>query len=77
MSYFSSIGFSQTAKLGDMYEIPPTFSLTRSGINMGGVAASDAARPEVPADAVIFDRPFLFLLLDNETDIPVFAGVIQ
>ena len=74
---FSSIGFSQTAKLGDMYEIPPTFSLTRSGINMGGVAASDAARPEVPADAVIFDRPFLFLLLDNETDIPVFAGVIQ
>lgn len=30
-----------------------------------------------PDQEVIFDRPFLFFLVDNDRDLPIFAGVVE
>ena len=72
-----SLGYSKTTKAGEMFEIPPAFSLTAAGINCKAETASAPVTAEAPKDALIFDRPFLFMLLDNETDIPVLAGVYR
>lgn len=74
---FSALNFSKGAKPGEMFEIPPAFSLNRSGINTEGGGNAAAAKAEAPKGAVVFDRPFIFLLLDNESNIPVLAGVYQ
>ncbi len=75
---FSGLSYNQNISLGEFYEIPPAFSLTGSGIN----AASDgknapSASLETPKDAVVFDHPFIFMLLDNESNLPVIAGIYK
>ncbi len=67
---FSALSYTQSVKLGGLYELAPVFSLDRNGINTQTAAA--AAQTE-PAGLTV-DRPFLFLLLDNESNLPVLAG---
>ncbi|MEE1105537.1 MAG: serpin family protein, partial [Ruminococcus sp.] len=67
---FSALSYTQSVKLGGLYELAPVFSLDRNGINTQTAAA--AAQTE-PAGLTV-DRPFLFLLLDNESNLPVLVG---
>ena len=69
---FSALSYSQSVKAGEMYELAPVFSLDRNGINTQTTAA--AAQTE-PAELTV-DRPFVFLLLDNESNLPVLAGTV-
>lgn len=69
---FSALSYSQSVKTGELYELAPDFSLDRNGINTQTAAA--AAQTE-PAELTV-DRPFVFLLLDNESNLPVLAGTV-
>lgn len=69
---FSALSYSQSVKTGELYELAPDFSLDRNGINTQTTAA--AAQTE-PAELTV-DRPFVFLLLDNESNLPVLAGTV-
>lgn len=69
---FSALSYSQSVKAGELYELAPDFSLDRNGINTQTAAA--AAQTE-PAELTV-DRPFVFLLLDNESNLPVLAGTV-
>lgn len=79
---FDSLSFSENLGITEMYELEPAFSLTENGINK---ANSNALMPvqdtaetlNADADTVVFNRPFLFILADNETNIPVYIGVYR
>ena len=30
-----------------------------------------------PDQQIVFDRPFVFFLVDNQRDLPIFAGVVE
>ncbi len=76
-SGFSSLSYGKGATLGDVYDIPQEFSLIRAGINKGasGGIASDELKAE--KDTLVFNRPFIFMLLDNESNLPVYIGVYR
>lgn len=71
---FSAFSFTGKAKPGEIAEITPQFRLDCNGINAAKEAEA-AAAPVKAADSLSFDRPFLFLLVDNESNLPVLAGV--
>ena len=70
---FSALSYTQSVKLGGLYELAPVFSLDRNGINTQTAAA--AVRETEPAELTV-DRPFVFLLLDNGSNLPVLAGTV-
>lgn len=70
---FSALSYTESAKLGEMYSIAPSFSLNQNGINAEASAAQTTERGKTE-DEVKFDHPFLFILADNETNLPVFMG---
>lgn len=79
---FDSLSFSESLGIAEMYDFEPAFSLTENGINK---ASSNTRMPvqnttetlDADADTVVFNRPFLFILADNETNIPVYIGVYR
>lgn len=81
LAEFNNLTRSDGFKFNAMYELTPKFSLNSSGI--GGVEAIGGGsllserteEPQTPEVTVKFDRPFIFLVLDNESNIPLFAGV--
>ena len=91
-AHFKGMNISDTLKLGDMLELKPTLTVCAQGILNKAVNASSASgallpqskgseeSPSAPAKAdktLRFDKPFLFLLTDNETGIPVYAGIFR
>ena len=76
-SSFSSLSYGKGATLGEMYDIPQEFSLTRAGINKGASGGKAAAVLKSEKDTLVFDRPFIFMLLDNESNLPVYIGVYR
>ena len=76
-SGFPALSYTTQAALGEMYEIPPRFSLTRSGVNAEKDETAEMSAAVKTKDTVTFDRPFIFMLVDNETDIPVTMGVYR
>lgn len=71
---FSGLSFTKNIKMGDMAEIPPDFTLDRGGVNH----QTDPSPTAVSVgDAFTADRPFVFFLLDNESNIPVLSGVYR
>lgn len=71
---FSALSFSQNIKMGAMAEIPPDFTLNRGGVNH---EANPSATAVSAGDAFTADRPFVFFLLDNESNIPVLTGIYR
>jgi serpin B len=49
---------------------------TRAGAATGAVMEAAAAMRE-PPPRVVLDRPFVYLLLDTETNIPLFIGMVD
>lgn len=79
---FDSLSFSESLGIAEMYDFEPVFSLTENGINKADsptlMPVQDKAETlKADADTLVFNRPFLFILADNETDIPVYIGVYR
>ncbi len=84
-----NIAFSDTADLTGLNEIPGTriskvmhktfIQVDEKGTKAAAVtaiSAADAAMPEEPK-RVNLDRPFLFMIVDNENKLPVFIGYVM
>ena len=69
---FSALSYSQSVRLGELYEVPPVFSLDRNGVN----TTTEAAASQTEQAELTVDRPFVFMLLDNESSLPVLAGAV-
>ena len=77
-SSFSALSFNTDFSFGEMYEIQPGFSFGKNGVNAAKLTPdSRGAELQKTDDEVVFDRPFIFLLADNETNIPIQAGVYR
>lgn len=76
-SSFSSLSYGKGATLGEVYEIPQNFSLTHTGINKGASGGIASAELNAEKDTLVFNRPFIFMLLDNESNLPVYIGVYR
>ena len=74
---FSALSYHAETKLGEMVEIRSAFSLDQNGVNAKGLTAPAAEQTVKPTETLRFDRPFLFMLIDNETNIPVQTGVFK
>lgn len=79
---FSNLTNTDNFTLNKMLEITPSFSVTAKGI--GGVANRENTLPKTRVKAldktdktVEFNRPFVFILIDNESSIPVYMGVVN
>lgn len=74
---FSALSYTTQAALGEMFEVPPRFKLNRSGVNADKEDTAESGVSAKTKDTVTFDRPFIFILADNETDLPVTMGVYR
>ncbi len=74
---FSALSYTESAKMGEMFNIAPSFSLNQYGINYEAAAAAQEGERGKTEDEVKFDHPFLFILADNETNLPVLMGTYQ
>lgn len=50
---------------------------TRAGAVTAVIMADNAVMEQEPPKEVYLDRPFLFMILDNQTDLPVFIGYVS
>lgn len=80
---FSKISHNKDLELSDMYEISPDITVNATGIcgttkNDGKPAIKEHDK-EIPETelTVEFNRPFIFVLLDNESNIPVYIGTVN
>lgn len=78
---FDGLTRSNNFMFDAMYEVMPTMSVSASGIETAAVTldgltvnAEKADRPELTVE---FDRPFMFLVLDNESNIPLYIGTVK
>lgn len=68
---FTALSYTEAAAMGSFYELSADFTLNRSGVNTTAAAPAAAV---ADGESLTVDRPFLFFLLDNESNIPVLAG---
>ena len=74
----SALSFKEGACFGEMYEVRPDFVFDKDGINSGKLKPeNDGEELQKTDDSVIFDRPFIFMLIDNESNIPVQMGIYR
>ncbi len=78
-STFGNISNSDDFMLNEMYEITPNLTVNAAGIGGTSEIKTTLAKERVEELAetdktVEFNRPFIFLLIDNESNIPVYIG---
>lgn len=82
-STFANLTNSTEFVFNDMYEISPKLTFNAAGI--GGVSSNDATHIlgkrttelEKSDTTVEFNRPFMFMIIDNESNIPVYMGTVD
>ncbi|HCA05246.1 MAG TPA: hypothetical protein DEO32_05050 [Ruminococcaceae bacterium] len=78
---FKAMNIAGNLKLSEMYEFEPSLIFSGNALNTPAKIDSDLYKTEkIESKAsgkktVSFDEPFIFILLDNESGIPVMAGV--
>lgn len=79
-SKLSELSFSEDFALNELTEATPNFSLTPSGLGSG----TDEVKSQKGSDntalnqaSIKFDRPFVFMIIDNESSLPVFIGAVR
>lgn len=79
-SKLSELSFSEDFALNELTEATPSFSLTPSGLGSG----TDEVKSQKGSDntalnqaSIKFDRPFVFMIIDNECSLPVFIGAVR
>lgn len=82
-STFANLTNSTEFVFNNMYEISPKLTVNAAGI--GGNSSNDAkqilgkrtAELDETNTTVEFNRPFMFMLIDNESSIPVYMGTVD
>ena len=74
-SDFGSLTHGEELTLNKFVCAAPSLSVGNSGI--GSAATADSANVEKSHGAWVFDKPFIFMLVDNETDIPVYISTVE
>jgi serpin B len=83
---FKTMNIANKLKLDEMYELEPSVTISSNGILNGASekTADISALKSGGGDTKLnsnktlrFDKPFIFMLVDNESNIPVYAGVYQ
>lgn len=75
---FKNITHTDNFMLNEIYEISPKITVNASGINSDSKIVEKRAKAlEETKETIKFDRPFIFLLIDNESSIPVFIGTVD
>lgn len=72
---YSGLSYAQKSSVSDLIQ---SFELkiTKDGIGSGSAVKSNSTKKE-PEKTLNFNRPFIFAVVDNESYIPVFMGVIS
>ena len=84
---FKTMNISGKLHLNEMYELEPSLTISASGIGDKAeekiVTDKNALTPggdnaqQKSKRKLTFDKPFAFMLIDNESNIPVYAGIYQ
>lgn len=82
-STFANLTNSTEFVFNDMYELSPKLTFNAAGI--GGFSSNDATHIlgkrttelETSDTVLEFNRPFMFMIIDNETNIPVYMGTVE
>ncbi|MCH5303275.1 MAG: hypothetical protein J1E41_00300 [Ruminococcus sp.] len=72
---YSALSYNKTAKISDIIQ-SLEFKITDSGISTNKLISSNSTKKE-PDKRVQLNRPFLFMIVDNESYIPIYMGVIS
>lgn len=80
---FSDMTYTDDFRLNEIYEVTPTVSVNAAGL--GGATGNDGKAPsenrvkelEETETTVEFNRPFIFLVIDNDTNIPLYIGTVN
>ena len=73
----SALSYTTPAALSEMYEVEPEFKLSRSGINAKEESKAEKSGVVKTNETICFDKPFIFLLIDNESNLPVTMGIYR
>lgn len=83
---FGNLAHSDSAALNELYDVQPGFTLNRYGV-FASDAEKSVSAPAAESDGrtasgseskkLEFSRPFIFMLIDNESNIPVYMGVYE
>ena len=73
----SALSYTSSAALSEMYEVEPEFKLSRSGINAKEESKAEKSGVVKTDETICFDKPFIFLLIDNESNLPVTMGIYR
>lgn len=74
---FKAMNIADKLKLNEMYELEPSLTVSSEGINTQytQLKAEKSPSKQSGKDTLRFDKPFIFILLDNESSIPVISGI--
>lgn len=82
--FSSSADFGNLVKSGNGLFVDSVFQKSTVDVNESGVRAAAAtvtdfetSAPAFDENAVILDRPFLFVIFENESNIPIFIGTVN
>ena len=73
---FGSMAHTKELRLSDMTDGTPSFTVNAAGIDTGKAEAAKQGEPLTGAD-LTFDKPFLFILADNETNLPLYIAAVD
>ena len=82
-SDFGNLAHGGAKKLDSFYESMPNVTFSAAGItteaqdSVEAPAKDTASKPEEWKDDLVFDKPFLFMLVDNESNIPLYIATIK
>ena len=84
-SDFSNLAHSGNVRLNELFELQHGITINRYGVftsdseipkeNIIAGEKSNSSPSASKAETLEFSRPFIFMLIDNESSIPVYMGV--
>lgn len=81
-SDFGNLAHTKGVTLDGIYSLSNGFSLSRNGVSTASdklpdsaLAQGSAVQKDSKNTELIFNRPFIFMLIDNESNLPVYSGV--
>ena len=75
----SNITLSDDLFVNDISEIQPSVTVNSAGIGVKATVTANTLKSDFKtADSTLkFDRPFIFMLIDNESNIPLYIGTVD
>lgn len=74
---FTNLTYDESPALSLFYDSTPPFSVTAQGLDTSAADAVYTATDNNTDAEWHFDKPFIFMLVDNETNIPIYISTIQ